>query len=87
MTKYNVAGYENIRKAPILKSIRFLQPMRMAAVKTGVVENVTLDSFKTVINAHLIKYHDYWIKRDTIADLQATLMMKTSYAEVMRYLK
>ena len=61
-SKFLINGIESIKKAPVLKSIKYFQQMKVVSVRYTVVERVTLLEFKQLIINHIHSFEKYWIK-------------------------
>lgn len=85
--KYEIQGYENLRNASLVKSIKYMQQMYVVDLKLHLIGNLTLDEFKEFVKSHIDRNQNYWIKRDVIPDLQAGCMKKDNFGELMKYLK
>jgi hypothetical protein len=85
--RYEIVGYSDVRKAPLIKSLKYLQPMSLITVNANLLDSVTLDEFKQTITDHVLKYQNYWDKKDTLSDVVSNCMNKNSFQEIMSYLR
>ncbi len=62
-SKFLINDIDSIRKAPLLKSIRYFQQMYIANVKYLFVEQLPILEFKQLIVDHIYSFENYWIKK------------------------
>ena len=79
--KFLITGIGSVKKAPILTSIKYFQPMYLVDVKYEEKECVTLPELKNIIINHISLYQKYWIKRDLIDNLKRGIIGKNSFIE------
>jgi hypothetical protein len=86
-TKFIVKGIASIRKAPLVLSLKYFQPMAIVDVKYIDEQKLELSQFKQIILDHILLHEKYWIKKDLIESLEAALYNKSSFEEVIRFIK
>jgi hypothetical protein len=77
----------SLKKASLLKSLRYFQQMYWVEVETRLTERFSLPDFKNVINEHVRLHKKYWIKKDIIRDLQQSILKMNDYNQIIQYLK
>jgi hypothetical protein len=86
-TKFSIDGIRSIRKASILKTLRYLQPMYTVDVKYTTVEKVALSDFKQIVIKHIHSFKKYWIQRDSIQSLETSIAEKNNFLDLINFLQ
>ena len=82
-----VKGVENIRKAPVLKSIRYFQSMFLLTLKTEIKEKISIEKLKQIVSEHISQHSKYWEKKDTIESIKAEILSKNQFDQIIKSLK
>jgi hypothetical protein len=85
--KYLIEGIKSIKKAPILTSIKYFQQMHIVDVRYTAIGNVLLPEFKQVVINHIHSFKKYWIKRDLIESLDASISEKDSFSDIIYFIR
>ena len=76
-----------VKKASLLDSIRFFQPMKRVELEFESIGTIELNGFKEIIKSHIRQFNKYWIKRDVIDDLVVSISKMNSFEEIIKFLK
>jgi hypothetical protein len=84
---FTINGIKSIERASILNSIKYFQPMYLVKLNIAESNSLLLNEFKNTIIGHLQKYQAKWKMRDNINALEASVMSKNSFTEIIEFLK
>lgn len=84
---FTINGIKSIERASILNSIKYFQPMYLVKLNIAESNSLLLNEFKNTILGHLQKYQTKWKMRDSINALEASVMSKYSFTEIIEFLK
>ena len=86
--QYLINGIKSLQKAPILKSIKYFQPMYKVDVKhETILETLNLSDFKQIVIDHINSHKKYWLSRDTFDSLKNSILSKNSFFDIITFLQ
>jgi hypothetical protein len=86
-TIFKINGLESIARAPLVTSIRYVQPMFIVKVKYELVGNINLAQYKKLVIDHIRLHPRFWIKLDLIDSLEISIKNKMSFEEIMNFVR
>ncbi len=86
-SSFLISGIDSVNKATLLKSVIYFQQMYIAKVKFTPTGNLTISEVKEIILNHIQTFPKYWIQKDLIDSLSASILNKSDFSELYRYIK
>ena len=84
---FSITAIESIQKAPLLKSIKYVQPMYQVQVHCEKLNSISLEEFKELITGHIGSHRKYWLSKDSFEDLRNSIKEKNDFYEIIIFLK
>src|SRR5687767_5416639 len=85
--EFLLGGFESCKKAGLLKSFMYFQPMYIVNPVYTDVRKVTLPEFQALIIEHIISHKSYWNRKDLIANLISEIEGSASFTEIFKFLE
>ncbi len=85
--EFLLSGFESRKKAGLIKSLMYFQPMYIVKPVYTDVGKITLPKLKALIIEHIVSHKSYWIRKDVIANLTSEIESSASFTQLFKFLE